>query len=202
MINSMSNKVKIIIFQGSTRDNSQSRKVSEYLENMQESIDFSAEIIDLYQLNLPIYDDTKEGKWSAKWNPVLDKIKESDGFIFVSPEWDGMASVGILNMLHYVPNDSMAHKPVMLVGVSNGRGGSYPLAQMKQMGPKNKHYVISPENLIFGDVEKVLVDGEVLVEGLAKRAKYSLIILKEYAKALKNVRESGIPDFVNFKNGV
>jgi NAD(P)H-dependent FMN reductase len=195
--------MKIVLISGSTRANSQSRKVTDYLAVRLQALDAETAILDLNETKLPMYDDTDDGPWKAIWEPVSKGLSEAEGFVFISPEWDGMASVGLFNLLHYVGNQKeMAHKPVMLVGVSSGRGGSYPIAQMKQIGQKNKHYVISPENLVVGDVEKVLVDGKMTVEGLAARADYALKVLLEYGKALHLVRYNGVVNDPTFKNGV
>lgn len=130
---------------------SQSRRVSDYLAGQLESFGEKVELLNFFDLKLPIYDDSKEGAWKVVWNEIAPKLEAADGFVAVSPEWDGMAAPQWFNMLHYV-NKEMAHKPVMLVGVSNGRGGAYPIAQMKQVGQKNNQFVISPENLIVGEL--------------------------------------------------
>jgi hypothetical protein len=113
-------------------------------------------------------------------------------------------SHGLVNMLHYV-GDEMAHKPVMLTGVSDGRGGHYPLMQMRIMNYKNNHFVISPESLLVQDVKNILNDHEP-AEGadgsVKKRADYALRILICYSEALQGVRNSGIVNFQDFKYGV
>jgi NAD(P)H-dependent FMN reductase len=132
-------------------------------------------------------------------------LNDSDGTIFVSPEWNGMMSHGILNMLHYI-KDELAHKPVMLVGVSSGRGGAYPIEQMRKIGPKNRHYVISPENLIVSDVTRMLNDDQFSSENIDYqvkiRADYALQVLFEYAHALAQVRTSDVIDLTSFSSGV
>jgi len=161
----------------------------------------TARVIDLNEDRLPLYDDSETGDWQAVWQPISAKLESADGFVFVSPEWDGMFSVGLHNMFHY-SGQLLAHKPVMLVSVSSGIGGVYPLAQLRMAGPKNRHYVVTPENLRISDVGNVLVDGQIVQEGVRERANYSLRVLIEYAKALAVVRSSGVIDFVKFKNGV
>jgi hypothetical protein len=100
----------------------------------------------------------------------------------------------------------MAHKPTMLVGVSSGRGGTYPIAQMKLAGQKNNHYVIIPENLIVSNVKNMFNDEKIDESSadytLKNRADYALTILIQYAEALKNVRSSDVIDFEQFGNGV
>jgi hypothetical protein len=94
----------------------------------------------------------------------------------------------------------------MLVGVSSGRGGVYPISQMRLMGYKNNHYVISPESLIVQDVKNVMNNSNEPEnkgdEYIRDRAKYAIKILAEYAKSLKLVRDSGVIDFDTYPNGL
>ncbi len=108
-------------------------------------------------------------------------------------------------MQHYI-NHELANKPVMLVGVSAGRGGSYPVMQMRDMGYKNNHYIISSENLVIQGVNGMFNDHEMSEESvdysMKKRADYALRVLAEYSKALTSVRASGVLDLDAFANGM
>jgi NAD(P)H-dependent FMN reductase len=198
--------MKITIINGSTRTGSNSIKISEYIKNQLEpkNIDggnVSAEVLDLSKTILPVYDDSEP----ENLKPILEKIQtwlgESDGFVFVSPEWDGMFSVGILNLLHYIDKE-LADKPVFLVSVSSGRGGRYPLLQARGMGYKNKRFVIVPESFFIDFVEKNFVDGKFVEPVAAERLDYDLNVFLEYAKALKQVRASGVVNYEKFPNGI
>ncbi len=196
--------MKIVFVSGSVRSDSQSRKVTDYLAGRLNDA-MEVKIVDLNEHRLPLYDDSTDGPWQEIWGPIENELMSADGFVVVSPEWDGMFSVGLHNMFHYVTktkNHVMAHKPVMLVGVSDGMGGAYPIAQLKAIGAKNTHYVVSPEGLRISKVKEVLVNGEIVVDGVRERADYSLKVLVEYAKALKQVRDSDIIDFKKFGSGV
>lgn len=195
--------MKIVVISGSVRANSESRKVADYLAGRLRAFGVVAEVVDLNEQRLPLYDDSKEGPWQSVWEPIEKQLQEAEGFVFVSPEWDGVFSVGLHNMFHYaVKKRVLDHKPVMLVGVSDGMGGAYPIAQLKAVGPKNTHYVVSPENLRISKVKEALVNGEIVVDGVRERADYSLQVLIEYAKALKPIRKSGLLDLKKFGSGV
>lgn len=193
----------VLVVSASMRANSQSLKVANWLKNHIASLGSSAELLDLHEFKLPMFDDGETVADNKE--ELLRKINEASAFVFVSPEWDGMMSYGLINMMLYI-KDEMAHKPVMLVGVSSGRGGSYPLAQMKQLGQKNRHFIISPENLVVGGVKEMLNDQEMDESSvdypIKVRADYSLKILIEYGKALEKVRSSGVVDMTVVPNGV
>ncbi|MDQ3093897.1 MAG: NAD(P)H-dependent oxidoreductase [bacterium] len=197
--------MKISVISGSTRSGSKTLEVSEYLAKSLKESGVDVELIDLNELRLPLYDDDSV-KQDKTWLKILPKLQSSDGFIFASPEWDGMFSVGLHNLFYYTASATgtkpLAHKPVLLVGVSSGMGGAYPIAQMKSVGQKNNHFVVIPENLRFAQVGDALVDGEIVIQGLKSRTKYSLKILVEYAKAIKVVRDSESIDLKTFASGV
>lgn len=194
--------MKITIICASMRPGSQSLKVSEWLAVHARKLGSETEVLDLHEADLPMYDDSED--MAVKAETMLAGFAGSDGFVFVSPEWNGTMSQGLVNMLHFV-NHELAHKPVMLAGVSDGRGGHYPLMQMRIMNYKNNHYVISPEALLVQDCKNVLNDHED-AEGsdgyVKKRADYALKILLKYSESLKSVRDSSVINFKDFPNGV
>ncbi len=193
--------MKIIIISASTRNNSQSRRVSDYLSSRLTELKIDNNILDLNEKRLPLYDDTEEGPWKELWGQISNSLEQSDGFVFVSPEWDGMFSVGLHNMYHYADKE-LADKPVLAVGVSSGRGGRYPLQQMRTMGYKNKNFVVIPESLYYDHIKENLIDGTFTDNRATERTDYALKVLVEYAKALVAVRKSGVIDNEKFPNGL
>jgi NAD(P)H-dependent FMN reductase len=198
--------MKITIINGSTRAGSNSIKISEYIKTQleQKNADVgnvSTEVLDLSKTVLPVYDDSEPEYLKPTLEKIQNVLEESDGFVFVSPEWDGMFSVGILNLLHYIDKE-LADKPVFLVSVSSGRGGRYPLLQARGMGYKNKRFVIVPESFFVDFVEKNFVDGKFVDPVAAERMDYDINVFLEYAKALKQLRASGVIDYQKFPNGI
>ncbi len=195
--------MNIAVISGSMRPQSQSLKVTNWLADHLRELGINADVLDLDELDLPRYDDS--GELSDNVEKLLGVLNECDAAVFVSPEWNGMMSYGLINMQHYL-GKQLAHKPVMLAGVSSGRGGHYPLMQMRTMGYKNNQYVISPEALLVQGVNEIMNDHEPEVgsvdESVQARADYALRNLIEYAKALKAVKDSGVVDFDKYKNGV
>src|SRR3989338_3625444 len=93
--------MNITIISGSTRKHSESRRVADYILSRLKTLGIEASILDLEENRLPLYDGTSEGSWQEAWKGMSEALSKSQGFVFVSPEWDGMFSVGIHNMLHY-----------------------------------------------------------------------------------------------------
>lgn len=196
--------MKISIICGSSRAESQSLKVSKFLEYLLKDQSVDCEIIDLYTLDLPHFDPDNQPK--EKVEELRSKLDASDGFIFVSPEWDGMMNHRIVSFIHYI-GFTLADKPVMLTGVSaTYHGGHYPVEQMRMLGPKNKHYVVIPEHLIVMNANDVMnshdLEGDEKDQFIKKRAHYATKTLVEYAKALQHVRQSGVTDYDTYPNGM
>lgn len=193
--------MKITIISASTRANSESRRVSDYLSSSLQEQGVEVFILDLHELRLPVFDASGLGDKELEWDRASEMLDNSDGYVFVSPEWDGMFSAGLHNMFHYV-DEEMADKPVLPVGVSSGRGGRYPLAQMRMMGYKNTRFVFISESLFFDHVGDVLVEGVLVDERVRNRTEYALKVLLAYAEALVSVRESGVIDYETFAHGL
>lgn len=193
--------MKITIISGSTRDDSQSKRIANHLSFCFTKLNIDNSVLDLNEQKLPLYNATESGPWKLIWNEISRLLNQSDGFIFISPEWDGMFSVGLHNMFHYA-NKELADKPVLLVGVSSGRGGQYPLQQMRIMGYKNKRFVVIPESLHYDHIQGSLIDNAFVNNHITERTNYALQVLIEYTKSLKLVRDSGIINYEKFPNGL
>lgn len=189
--------MKTLIISGSHRINSQSIKVSKWLAAALAEKGSQADILELAGSDIPLWD---EAAWnptsdlSKQMGPYLDRVTAADAFIIVAPEWAGMAPAALKNFLLYVASKHAAHKPVLLVGVSSGRGGTYPVAELRGSGFKNNRIICIPDHLIVQFAEGVmntpaLDDGSEADQFIKKRAVYSLGVLLAYAKALKGMRE-------------
>jgi NAD(P)H-dependent FMN reductase len=193
---------------GSHRAESESTKIGKYLENLlkQNHSDVDTAVVDLRLNPLPLW---SEDMWSGEnndtkdiWAKVSGPLIGCDAFIVISPEWGGMASSGLKNFFLYAGgSDLLAFKPGYLVTVSSGRGGAYPVAELRMSSYKNTFINYLPEHLIIRDCENVFnkpLDNEYL----HKRAEYGLNLLVDFADAFKQVRNSGTIDLKNYPYGM
>ena len=100
----------------------------------------------------------------------------------------------------------LAHKPGLIVTISAGDGGAYPVAELRMSSYKNNRLCYIPEQVIVRNVESVLNDdgvNEPRADAYFRaRIPFALRILKEYAQALRAVRASGLTFDERFKNGM
>ena len=199
--------MKISIISASHRTNSQSKRVLDLLHNNLLNIESELEIysLDLADKLMPLWSsDKKNGKgvWGGTWNSISDNLNKSDGFILVVPEYGGMATPSAKNIFLLCGNGEFAHKPGLIVSVSSGNGGAYPIAELRMSSYKNTHIMWIPENIIIRNVEEFNpgAHGDNIPEWLDDRIDYVLKLLLAYASNMKPLRE--IVNRKDFGNGM
>ncbi len=203
--------MKITVICGSHRAQAQSLKVARQIRNMlDDGICEESALISLADNPLPLWD---MGVWEGgeKWPPLLDPIRaelsSSDAFVVVTPEWHGQVPAGLKNFFLLFGRNELGHKPALIVSVSAGDGGAYPVAELRMSSYKNSRLCYIPEHVIVRHVERVLNDDPAqndpgADEYFRARLRWALGILKQYGLALRQVRASGATDTDQFKNGM
>ena len=203
--------MKITIVSGSHRRDSQSVKVGRFLERTLKEYALGEQtwLLDLADFPLPLWDEgiwEGDPAWRERLAPISEQLAASDGFVIISPEWHGMVPSGLKNFFLMWGKGELAHKPALIVAVSAGDGGAYPVAELRMSSYKNNRLCYIPEQLIVRHVESVLNDvGENHSEADAyfrDRSLFALRLLREYALALRAVRDSGLTVDARFKNGM
>ena len=204
--------MKIAIISGSHRVNSQSEKVSRYIEKTlldNEQCD-DTWLFSLADNPLPLWEEgiwDKDPAWEECLNPIREELQSCDGLVIVAPEWHGQAPAGLKNFFLMVSRFDVGHKPAMIVAVSSADGGSYPVAELRMSSYKNNRILYIPEHVIVRNVVNVLNENpadnnEGADSYFRERISWSLDVLLAYAEALKAVRESGITLNAKFGNGM
>lgn len=204
--------MKIVVISGSSRPNSQSLKVAHWLTDYLESklSDVSVHPFSMDALDIT-FDPNEfwsgEGEKTKLMNSVYSRFEEADAFVIVTPEWGGGVPPK-LRQLILMSGSSMSHKPVLTIGVSATRtGGIRPIEELKH-ATKNTRFVIIPDPVVINEVESIL-NGDSKAdtnteheEYIVGKLGYSVKVLEQYAKALKQVRESGIIDYEAHPHGM
>ena len=199
--------MKISIISASHRVNSQSAKISGFLQDNLFKMDAKLDtyILDLADSALPLWSpEKKDGKgiWGDTWNLISSNLNNSDGFILVVPEYGGMATPVAKNIFLLSGNGEFAHKPGLIVSISSGNGGAYPIAELRSSSYKNTHIMWIPENIIIRNVEEFNPGnhGKNIPEWIDIRIDYVLKLFLTYALNMKPIRE--IVNRKDFGNGM
>ena len=199
--------MNISIISCSHREHSESERVSLILkEKFEKSFkNLNVNIIHLGQLKPPMWSEnlsSLDKSWEKKWTKVSSQLIKSSAFIFVVPEYGGMATPQSKNFFLLCNKGELFHRPSLLVSVSSGTGGSYPISDLRSFSYKNSHIMWIPENIIIRHVNdyKPGYHGPNIPEWLDRRIDYCLNLIIVYAKKLKDL--SKIVNRKDFGNGM
>jgi len=184
--------MNISVIAASHREKSQSNRISEIISSKLIKINqfIKPSIIDLASSNLPFWSPEKKeglGVWGDAWNNISNTLNNSSGFILVVPEYGGMATPQAKNLFLLCDKGELAHKPGLIVAISSGTGGAYPISELRSSSYKNTHIMWIPENMIIRYVEQFLPGkhGNDIPDWIDNRLDYCLKILLAYSENMK-----------------
>lgn len=112
----------IAIISGSVRTGRKSHRVSLYFSNyIKENNLGTCEILDLQEYNFPIFDERLKFQKNptAQMLDFAEKIKNADGVILVTPEYNGGYPASVKNVIDLL-YDEWHRKPIAISTVSAG----------------------------------------------------------------------------------
>lgn len=191
--------MKLAVVSGSHRPHSESGKVAQFVADRLHGLGLQAYLLDLGHTKIPVWNEDFWTKgldgWDATWREISSHLQEVDGLVIVSPEWSGMVPPLLKNFFLLCSHGELAHKPGLIVGVTSGLSGTYPVAELRISSYKNTKICYLPEHQIIRHVVSVLNGPEATstedVE-TRKRLDYSLELLTLYARALKPLRSERV----------
>lgn len=191
---------------GSARPSSESIRVAAWLERQLKQKRDETVVVDLAEAYVPENTDAlsdKESEETRLFQPTKHYLNWCDGFIVVSPEWNGMAPGKLIAFMQAVGR-SLAHKPGLIVTTSKTRGGAYPASILRGFSTKNSHILWIPEQLIIRNNRDMLkktpeTDDDIYIQ---KRAEYVLDILGYYTETLTPGRQKLSDGLADFPNGM
>ncbi|MDF3932172.1 NADPH-dependent FMN reductase [Pseudomonas citronellolis] len=196
--------LNVTLIAGSSQHPSQSAKVAHYLAGRLRALDLCGEphVVDLGRTPLPLWPAPIE---NAAWVEQSAQLERADALVVLTPEWHGMACPALKNLFLYAGYRELAHKPALLVGVSGGLGGAYPLSELRASSYKNSRICYLPEQLVIRQVDRVMNGAQAESDDdlrIRRRADWSLRVLAEYARAMAGLRERIELEHSDFHNGM
>ncbi|MFN8771188.1 MAG: NADPH-dependent FMN reductase [Neisseriaceae bacterium] len=202
--------MKYTIISGSTRPVSQSFKTAKYLKYVLETqLCEQVYLLNLAEANLKFWDESfwkKDAEFDPNWTIAKKEIDESDAVIIVAPEWNGMIPPALKNFFHLSTNKELSNKPGLIVSVSAGLNGVYPITELRMNSYKNTflcyiphHVIVRKVNTVLNNLDEPESEDDVFIRN---RIDSSLKVLVEYTKGFKLIRSSYAVANFPFPNGM
>ncbi|MBA4543075.1 MULTISPECIES: NADPH-dependent FMN reductase [Thermoactinomyces] len=124
--------MKILIFSGSPRKNSNSQKVAETAFHFFKSRGIDVLLYDLSAHVLPIFNGEEETFAHPEVKHLQKIAEQADGFFFCTPEYHNGISGALKNALDFLNRSHFDQKPVSLTAISGGgKGGINALNNLR-----------------------------------------------------------------------
>ena len=165
--------MQIAILAGSNRRESASTRMARYLRTRLASLGHSAQLFDLRETPVPLY-DPDSGEQPAAVRELDRLMRDSDAIILTSPEYHGTISGVLKNALDYLGSEHFDGKAVLSVSAAGGAVGVSSLTHLQAM-VRNLHGVNSPDWLsVGGDQRRFDDEGKPADERMRLRVEHVL----------------------------
>ena len=186
---------KIVVIIGSVRSERNGIKVAKWVKKRLEERDHEVSLVDPIELNLPLLDKMYKEMNSPPENlQRLQKIiKEADGFIPITPEYNHSISSALKNTLDYFLEEYF-FKPSAIISYSVGSfGGVVSGNHLRQIMAELGASAI-PSQLPISKVHETFdKDGNLLDENYERRFLRFIEEFEWYVDALAKQRKIGTP---------
>lgn len=187
--------LSIAIVCGSVRQDRKSILAANYIAEQVSAAGDTAVVVDFEKLPLPFLDtavtpDKLNGVYPYKevqeWSDI---VRKADALVLVAPEYNHGYSAVLKNSLDWLSSE-FGHKPVGLVGVSNGLvGGARVIEQLRPICGNFGMYDLQ-ETVMFRKIQEVIDDAGKLIDPSYERQVSKLVsALAQAAEAMKVLRQ-------------
>lgn len=186
---------KIAVIVGSVRKDRQGIKVARWVEKMLKNRNHKVFFIDPMELNLPLLDRMYKEMENPddKIKNLRNNIKDAEGYISVTPEYNRSISSAMKNTLDYFLEEYY-FKPSAIVSYSPGMFGGINAAQQLRLVFAELGASSIPSSFAIPRVNKVFDrEGNLLDELYVKRISRFFDEFEWYVHALSKQRELGTP---------
>ncbi|MCE5171037.1 NAD(P)H-dependent oxidoreductase [Paenibacillus profundus] len=140
--------MRIVLIAGSNRKEATSTKLVRYMATQLEEKGHEAIVIDLYQLQLPLYcPDSNED--DANVIRLKESASSADAIVLATPEYHGSMSGVLKNALDYLSFEYVNNKVVLSASSAGGAVGVSSLTHLQTI-VRNLHGINCPEWVSIG----------------------------------------------------
>ncbi len=184
--------MNLLVVAASQRPGSQSLAIAREAESLAHAAADCAAVtvIDLSDHRAALWDADAGQDHTDALTSLRDMALACDALVFVVPEWSGMAPPLAKNFFLVMRPLDLAHKPGLIVSVSAGTGGAYPVAELRMGSYKNTKLCWIPDHVIVRGSDFDHDEGETVLPAATRdRLQGAVGMLVHYATALAAVRE-------------
>lgn len=181
--------LKLLIFSGSSRKGNYTQHVAAFVQLIAaQDTEWEVDLVSPESLGLKFDDEGEQAK--PQYPALTEKVIAADAYLIVAPEYNHGYS-GSLKYMFDLHFGEYKHKPVGIVGVSNGiYGGARMIEALLPVLRTASLVTIKPDVTVTNDEEEIK-DGQFVDPAKwQKRVDRVLIELKWMAKTLKWGREN------------
>jgi NAD(P)H-dependent FMN reductase len=174
---------------GSIRKGRRSENAARLLAERVAALDHRTRIVDLRELNLPLYDEEEASEGHANVAAFRQIVHQADALVWLTPEYNHGYTSASKNAIDYL-RPELRRKPVAVCGLSGGLvGGARAVEQFKQVLIE-LHAVPIRDSVYFSDARGIFDDaGRLLRPEIITRVDEVLAELIWYARTLAWGRE-------------
>lgn len=181
--------MNVLGISGSLRAESAARKALERALAGAESAGARARLLDLRELDLPLYDED-EARYTAQNREAVVHLNEAataaDAFIIASPEYHGGMSGVIKNAIDHLAGRHFRGKAAGVVAVAGGRVAPVSTALMLRTVLRQLGAIAVPQQVLLPEAEKLFdADGNLVDTELARRLADLGVEVVRLARALE-----------------
>lgn len=182
---------------GSVRSERQGIKAARYFHEQLKNRGHKVHFIDPLENPLPLldkmYKEYEPGEAPSIMEKIATQLKESDGFVIVTGEYNHSLPPALKNILDHFQKEYF-FKPSAIVSYSAGRfGGVRAAVHLRVVLAELGTPSISINQAIPHIAKAFTDDGQPLEDYINKSSKRFLDEYEWYLKALKSQREKGLP---------
>ena len=163
---------------GSLRERSYTRLATRRVLAAAESRGATTDLIDLRDLDLPVYDGDADEAGNAE--ELTRRVREADAVLLSTPVYHGSYSAPLKNALDYCGFDEFEHATVGLLAVA---GGSFPTSALEHLRSVSRalNAWVLPHQAALPRVSSKFEEGELVDATMAERVDTLGVRLVQYA---------------------
>ncbi len=181
----------IVIIAGTNRPGSNTRRVTNHVENSYAALGVPAQVLDLAHLPPEIFLPSSYKETPASFKKFTNAILAADGLVVVTPEYNGSIPGVLKYFIDMLPfPESFEQRPVCFVGLAAGLWGAMrPTEQLQQIFAY-RNGLVFPERVFLPGVNNLLGENGKLNAATEKNLRQQAA---NFTRFVEKVREKKFP---------